>query len=113
MSKQRKKGWKNEEYFFGFFLVKAGIEKPQIENIYRKKWDWREQHPGMVDLVTIKGKRSGLIIELDPDEDFQRVLNRFVEIPRNCLVLVTPHARLRHCFHYCAGFAFRFLEKSL
>ncbi|MEG3069157.1 MAG: hypothetical protein RQM95_13410 [Syntrophaceticus schinkii] len=79
MSKQRKKGWKNEEYFFGFFLVKAGIEKPQIENIYRKKWDWREQHPGMVDLVTIKGKRSGLIIELDPDEDFQRVLNRFVE----------------------------------
>jgi septum site-determining protein MinC len=79
MSKQRKKGWKNEEYFFGFFLVKAGIEKPQIENIYRKKWDWREQHPGMVDLVTIKGKRSGLIIELDTDEDFQRVLNRFVE----------------------------------
>lgn len=33
----------------------------------------------MGDLVTIKGKRSGLIIVLDTEEDFQRVMMRFVE----------------------------------
>ena len=47
--------------------------------MYRKKWDWREQHSGMEDLVTIKGKRSGLIIVLDPAGDFQVVLDRFAE----------------------------------
>lgn len=53
---------------------------PQIENIYRKKWDWREQHPGMEHLVTIKGsKRSGLIIVLDPEEDFHSVMKCLVE----------------------------------